>query len=128
MCIYSLINITQFDLYSVILFCCFHVLAVKIFGSMKIANFGGLFSPIVHLFCLGSNRFCQGKCFYLLIHVSFGWSSYGLIWHFSVDHLIKCILLTAVAMKTEKIFPKKTARNSVKRSRIFRNYCQAVLS
>jgi hypothetical protein len=90
-CVYYLfVNITKFDLYSVILFCCFYggnrgkptgkihfpvcacavrvwlkhacvfatkTMAVRIFRSGKISNFGGIFFPIVHLFRLGSNGF-----------------------------------------------------------------------
>ena len=89
MCIYSLI-LQRFDLYSVILFCCFYggnrgkptgkihfsrlrvrsasladlrmrfatkTMAVRIFRSGKIANFGGIILEIVHLFRLGSNGF-----------------------------------------------------------------------
>jgi hypothetical protein len=91
---YLFVNITRFDLYSVILFCCFYgeigenhwgkptgkihfsclrvrsasladmrmricyqTMAVRIFQSGKILNFGGIFFPIVHLFRLGSNGF-----------------------------------------------------------------------
>jgi hypothetical protein len=116
---YLFVNITKFDLYSVILFCCFYggnrgkptgkihfsclrvrsaslaetrmristkTMAVRIFRSGKISNFGGIFFPIVHLFRLGSND-SDKVSFYLLIHAksnfrngiaSFGCSSYGL--------------------------------------------------
>ena len=36
-------------------------MAVPIFPSAKLANFGGIFFPIVHLFHLGSNGFWQSK-------------------------------------------------------------------
>jgi hypothetical protein len=90
MCVYLFVNITRFDLCSVMLFCCFYwgnrgkptgkirfsrlrvrsasladfacvfstkTMAVRIFRSGKIANFGGIIFAIVHLFRLGSNGF-----------------------------------------------------------------------